>query len=136
MKKGIVVTCAVALGIGAVSFSYAADDSELRLGVGLDYAQGKYGTGTESKTLSLPFTARYETGRWTYKATVPWLEVTGPANFVPGFGHVDNSGKPKKRNFAGTTTESGIGDTVGSITYNAWYDDSLERGTEPLRLLS
>src|SRR5213075_2890641 len=121
MKKGIAVGCAVALGMGAASFSWAADDNELRLGVGADYSRGKYGSGTETTMLSVPFTARYETERWTYKATLPWLEVTGPSNFVPGFGHVDNSGKSKKRNFAGTTTESGIGDTTLSATYNAWY---------------
>ncbi|HYL89639.1 MAG TPA: transporter [Burkholderiales bacterium] len=130
MKKGIVVGCAVALGIGAVSFSYAADDRELRLGVGADYTRGTYGGSTESTTWSIPFTARYETGRWTSKLTIPWLEVTGPSSFVPGFGHTDSSGKPKKRNFAGTTTESGVGDTVASVTYNAWYDDELERGID------
>ena len=130
MKKDWAVGCAFALGIGAVSFSYAADDAELRLGVGADYARGKYGGSTESTTFSIPFTARYELDRWTYKLTVPWLEVTGPANFVPGFGHTDNSAKPKKRNFAGTTTESGIGDTYGTVTYNAWYDDELERGLD------
>ena len=129
-KETVVMSCAFAFGIGAVSISWAADDSELRLGLGLDYSQGKYGSGAESKTLSLPFTARYETGRWTYKATLRWLEVEGPANFVPGFGHVDNSGKPKKRNFAGTTTESGIGDTTLSTTYNAVYNDDLESGVD------
>ena len=130
MKKAIAVSCAAALGIGAVSFSWAADDSELRLGLGVDYSRGKYGSSTETTILSIPFTARYETGRWTYKATLPWLEVTGPSNFVPGFGHVDNSGKPKKRNFAGTTTESGIGDTVASVTYNAVYKEDLESGVD------
>ncbi len=58
MKKGWVVGCAFALGMGAVSFSYAADDAELRLGVGADYARGKYGSSTESTTFSIPFTAR------------------------------------------------------------------------------
>jgi hypothetical protein len=130
MKKAMSVGCAVALGFGAVSFCWAADDSELRLGLGADYSRGTYGSGTETTILSIPFTARYETGRWTWKATLPWLEVTGPANFVPGFGHVDNSGKPKKRNFAGTTTESGIGDTVLSTTYNAVYNDDLDSGID------
>lgn len=130
MKKAMAVGCAWALGLGAVSFSWAADDNELRLGIGADYTRGTYGSSTESTMLSIPFTARYETQRWTYKLTVPWLEITGPANFVPGFGHLDNGGKPRRRNFAGTTSESGIGDTVGSVTYNAWYDDNLERGID------
>ncbi len=131
MKKGIVVGCALAIGMGAVSFSYAADDdSELRLGIGADYTRGTYGGTHETTTFSIPFTARYESGRWTYKLTVPWLEVTGPANFVPGFGNTDTSGKPHRRNFAGTTTESGIGDTVGSVTYNLWYDEDAEQGID------
>ena len=130
MKKGLVVGCAFAFGIGAVSFSYAADDAELRLGVGADYTRGTYGTGSESTTFSIPFTARYELDRWTYKLTVPWLEVKAPANVVPGIGRVDNSGKPKRRNFAGTTSESGLGDIVGAATYNVWYDDDLERGLD------
>lgn len=130
MKKGWAVSCALALGMGAASLSYAADDGELRLGVGADYSRGKYGTSSESTTFSVPFTARYERDRWTYKLTVPWLEVTGPANFLQGFGRVDNSGKPKRRSFSGTTTESGIGDTVGSVTYNTWYDENLEQGID------
>src|SRR3954470_16778487 len=130
MKKGIAVSCAVAFGIGAASFSYAADDAELRLGVGADYSRGTYGTGSQSSTLSIPVTARYELDRWTYKVTVPWLEVKAPADVVPGLGRVDNSGKSKRRNFAGTKTESGLGDIVGAATYNLWYDDNLERGLD------
>ena len=44
--------------MGAASFSYAADDNELRLGVGLDYTRGKYGGSTETTTLAFPLTAR------------------------------------------------------------------------------
>ncbi|HZE61614.1 MAG TPA: transporter [Burkholderiales bacterium] len=130
MQKGWVVGCAFAFGMGAVSFSCAADDAELRLGVGADYSRGTYGGSTESSTLSIPFTARYELDRWTYKVTVPWLEVKAPADVIPGLGRVDNSGKSKRRNFAGTKTETGLGDIVGAATYNLWYDDDLERGLD------
>ena len=129
MKKAIAAGCAFALGIGAASLSHGAD-GELRLGAGLDYTRGKYGSSTESTTVAIPVTVRYELDRWTYKLTLPYLKVTGPANFVPGIGHVDNSGKSNRRNFAGTTTESGLGDSVASATYNAWYDASLKRGLD------
>jgi hypothetical protein len=129
VKQGLAAGCAFALGVGAASHSLAAD-GELRLGAGLDYTQGKYGTSTETKVLAVPVTARYEVERWTYKLTLPYLKVDGPANFLPGFGPVNNSGKPKRRNFAGTTTESGLGDAVLSATYNVWYDRSLERGMD------
>jgi hypothetical protein len=134
MKKGKIAVmktaCAVALSIGAVSFSYAADEGELRLGVGADYTRGTYGTGTETTILSIPFSARYETDRWTYKLIVPWLDVKAPANVVPGVGRVDNSGKPKRRNFAGTTSETGLGDVVGAATYNVWYNEDTEQGID------
>jgi hypothetical protein len=130
MKKAMRFSCAFALGIGAVSISHAADDNELRLGVGVDYTRGTYGTGVESSTLAVPFTARYETEKWTYKATLPWLDVKAPANFVPGIGRVDNSGKSKRRNFAGTTSQTGLGDSTVSAAYTAWYDDDLERGLD------
>lgn len=130
MKKGTAVSCAFAFGMGAASFSWAADDAELRLGVGVDYARGTYGGSSETTTLSIPFTARYETGDWTYKATLPWLEVKAPADFVPGIGRVNGNGKPKRRSFAGTTTDSGLGDSTVSATYSAWYDDDLERGID------
>jgi Putative MetA-pathway of phenol degradation len=80
--------------------------------------------------LSIPFTARYELDRWTYKLTVPWLEVKAPADVVPGVGRVDASGKPKRRNFVGTKSESGLGDIVGAATYNTWYDEDQERGID------
>ena len=129
MKKARAAGCAFALTIGAASSSFAAD-GELRLGAGLDYTRGTYGTSTESTTVALPITVRYERDRWTYKLTVSYLKVTGPADFIPGIGPVDNSGKPKKRSFSGTTTESGMGDSVASATYNAWYDTKMQRGLD------
>ena len=133
MKKGWAAGCAVAFGIGAASFfasSSVAADGELRLGAGADYSSGTYGGSTDTTIFAVPVTVRYELERWTYKLTVPYLEVSGPADFVPGVGRVDNSGKPKRRSFAGTTTESGLGDSVASATYNAWYDRGLERGLD------
>lgn len=129
MNNARAAAWAFLVGISATSSSFAAG-GELRLGAGLDYTRGTYGTSTESTTVAVPITARYELDRWTYKLTVSYLKVTGAANFIPGIGPVDNSGKPKKRNFAGTTTESGMGDSVASATYNAWYDAKLQRGLD------
>src|SRR6267142_1572774 len=129
MTKGWAAGCAFASGIGAASFSFAAD-GELRVGAGLDYSKGTYGGSSDTTVIAVPVTVRYEPDRWTYKLTVPFLKVTGPADFVPGVGRVDNSGKPKRRSFSGTTTESGVGDSVASATYNAWYDRGLERGLD------
>src|SRR5712692_4476451 len=129
MKKECVAGCAFALGMGAASFSLAGD-GELSLGAGVNYSTGTYGTSEETRIVSVPLTARYDKDPWTLKLTVPFLSVTGPANFIPGVGGFDNSGRPKRRSFAGTTTESGLGDTVASVTYNAFYDDYAQRGLD------
>lgn len=129
MKKAKTIGCAVALGIGAVSFSYAAD-GDLSVGVGVNYSTGKYGTSQETKIVSIPFTARYETDKWVLKATVPWLSVTGPANVIPGVGSFDQSGRGRRRSFGGTQTESGLGDTTLSATYTAYYDENARRGLD------
>jgi outer membrane putative beta-barrel porin/alpha-amylase len=129
MQKATTIGCAVALGIGAVSFSYAAD-GDLSVGAGVNYSTGKYGTSQETRIISVPFSARYETDKWLLKATVPWLSVTSPANVIPGVGSFDQSGRRRRRSFGGTTTESGLGDTVLSATYTAYYNEDAERGID------
>jgi hypothetical protein len=129
MNKEGVAGCAFALGIGAASFSFGAD-GELSAGAGLNYSSGKYGTSTDTKILSVLFNARYETDLWTFRLTVPYLSVTGPANVIPGVGRFDSSGRPRRRAVVGTTSESGPGDTVASATYNAYYDAATKRGLD------
>ena len=128
MKKGWAVGCAFAIGMGAASFSLGAD-GEFSAGAGINYSTGKYGASTETKILSIPFTARYATDLWSLKLTVPYLRVTSPNNVIPGVGRFDTTGRPRRR-AAGTTTASGIGDTVASATYTAYYDDDAERGLD------
>jgi hypothetical protein len=102
---------------------------ELSAGAGIAYTKGDYGTGSETKILSLPFMARYDTDSWIFKATVPWLRVTGPSNVIPGVGRFSNKGSGKGRS-GGEATESGFGDTVLSATYNAFYDRSSTLGLD------
>ena len=128
MKKEWAAGCAFAFGMGAASFSLGAD-GEFSAGAGINYSTGKYGASTETKILSIPFTARYATDLWSLKLTVPYLRVTSPNNVIPGVGRFDTTGRPRRR-AAGTTTASGIGDTVASATYTAYYDEDAERGLD------
>src|SRR5258708_8524601 len=134
MKKRWMAGCAFALGAGAAFFSYGAD-GEVSAGLGVNYSSGKYGTSADTRILSIPLSARYESDLWTLKLTVPYLSVTGPANVVPGVGRIDSAGRPRRRTFAGTTTESGLGDTVASATYKAYYDAGTKRGLDLTRRL-
>lgn len=120
--------CALAAGMSAAAFAFAAD-GDFSAGVGANYSTGKYGGSTPTRIWSIPFLARYETDLWTFKLTVPYLRVTSPANVIPDIGSFSGSGRPRRR-AAGTTTESGLGDTVASATYTAYYDAATKRGLD------
>lgn len=100
-----------------------AADGELSAGAGVDYSEGNYGTGSETKILSIPFMARYDRDPWKLKLTVPYLRVSGEGDVIPGIGQTN-------RGRRGETTESGIGDTVLSATYGALYDAGSQFGLD------
>lgn len=101
-----------------------ADDG-FSLGIGADYSTGDYGSDTTTKILSVPVSARYATGEWTFKASLPWVRVEGDANVVPGLGSLLNLnpiGRGRGNSGGGTTaptsgTTSGIGDLRLAATY-------------------
>jgi hypothetical protein len=117
--KRCVLFCAAMFGIGAAQ---AADG--LSLGVGVDYSTGDYGSATTTEILSVPVTAKYVQGNWTWKASVPWLRVSGDPNVLPGLGSIVNL-NPRGRGRGGVLepgapesgTASGIGDVRLAATY-------------------
>ena len=58
-------------GLLAIGGAQAADG--VTFGVGVDYSSGDYGTATTTEILSVPFSLRYASGNWTYKASLPWV---------------------------------------------------------------
>jgi len=100
-----------------------AQESPLTLGAGLHHSSGDYGTGTTTRITTLAATGRYETGPWVYKATLPYLEVSGESSVIPGFGRV-RGGAARSR------SESGLGDIVLSATYAAYYDRASTLGID------
>ena len=123
MQREIAAACAgvlVALGAQAQE-----KESPLRLGAGLHYSSGDYGTGTDTDITTVEATARYEVGRWTYRATVPFLRVEGNTDVIPGIG--------RSRGAAGRTrtdTATGLGDIVGAVTYGAYYNPASTLGMD------
>lgn len=117
-------TASAALCAGVfVALGAQAQESPLTLGAGLHHSSGDYGTGTTTRITTLAATGRYESGPWVYKATVPWLKVSGESSVIPGFGRV-RGGAPR------TTSESGLGDIVLSATYAAYYDKASTLGLD------
>ena len=120
MSRRIAALCA---GLALACAAQAQEESPLTLGAGLHYSSGDYGTGSTTRITSLAATARYESGAWTYRATVPYLRVDGDTSVIPGVGAVRGGA-------ASTRTESGLGDIVLGATYAAYYDSSSRFGVD------
>ncbi|GAB6196577.1 transporter [Lysobacter xanthus] len=74
----------------AAPLAHAADH-RFNVGTGVEASSGKYGTSSTTRIVSVPLSAGYTRGKWSLKASVPWLRVDGDANVVPGLGSVPNS---------------------------------------------
>ena len=73
--------CSVALANG-FSFSTATD-----------FTTGNYGGASSTDIWYVPFTARYDKDRASFRVIIPYLHVTGPGNVLgPGIGDVDGRG--------------------------------------------
>jgi hypothetical protein len=104
--------------LGFLSIAPSHADSSLTLSTGIDYSSGKYGEAERTETLVIPIGIKYEFGDWTLRATIPYVESTGPSN-VSGSGPdrvAINSGENTRRKAAG------LGDIVLSASWNAFQD--------------
>jgi outer membrane putative beta-barrel porin/alpha-amylase len=117
--------CAILVFTFACSGTWAAD-GQLSLSTGFDYSSGDYGGSTSTDILQVPVIGKYESGPWTYKLTVPYIEVTGPGNVVPGIGRTSAVQGKKGAPVSGTSTESGLGDITGAVTYNLFAGSASE----------
>lgn len=90
-------------------------ESSVTVSTGIDYSTGKYGASESTDTLYMPFGVKYETGDWTLRATIPYVETNGPSN-VSGAGAdrvtLTNGTGPRKK-------ETGLGDIVLSGSWSA-----------------
>jgi hypothetical protein len=88
---------------------------------GLDYTTGKYGGTSATDILYAPLTGKYQTDKWVFQLTLPYIMVTGPGNVVRGIGII------KTKKAGPTRTESGLGDVVAGVTRNLF--DIASTGT-------
>jgi hypothetical protein len=87
-----------------------ANAFDWKLGTSINYESGKFGTGTRSSTLYVPFTAKRYWGDWYASLTLPYISQASN-------GQVTNvGGRPVKTRrgsgAAATTTHSGAGDVI------------------------
>lgn len=118
--------------IGApVAHAATTDSGQFSLSAGANYSSGKYGTDTTTDIWSVPVTAAYQTDRWTFKLAVPYINISGAGNVIPGVGPVNNgnpSGRGRGRIVGGggsggstVTTTSGSASGLGDITASVGY---------------
>lgn len=94
----------------------------LSVGAGVEYSTGDYGSVSDTNLWSLPVYGEYVMGPLAIRASLPWLRLTGPGDVIPGLGQVGSvkgrrKGVPGTPSTAARSTESGIGDLTGSVSY-------------------
>lgn len=109
-----------ALALSCVLPSAVAADGAWRIGSGVHYSTGDYGTGVDTRIVAVPLDVRYENGPWIFKLNVPYLDISGASTVIPGIG-------PASSRIV-RTSASGIGDTTLSGTYAAYYDAASRGG--------
>ena len=93
MAIGLVVVPALAL----MPVPTHAQQPEITLSADLKFMSGNYGGSGKIEDLYVPITARIDTGRFAFQLVVPYLRTSTPVE-------------------SGRTTESGLGDILGSVT--------------------
>jgi hypothetical protein len=94
----------------------ADEAGKISLYSGFDYSAGDYGSDIRTVIRAVPFVAKYETERWVFKASIPYITITGPGNVIPSVGQIDATPTRKR------VSDSGWGDTVATATYTAYQN--------------
>jgi hypothetical protein len=140
--KNTSTLCAIGV-LGLMAQAAHADDSgTFKVGAGVDYTSGKYGTSTTTDITQVPVSFGYDIDRWSFKLVVPYIHVTGADDVIPGIGPVKNT-NPKGRGHGKgnaqsvptpTTTSSGsasgLGDITAAATYEAYTNSAAQFGID------
>jgi hypothetical protein len=89
--------------------------STFKLESGISYSRGDYGLASDTTVWVVPVSAVYDFDRWSFRTTVPWVHIEGPATVFGDVGTGGTGGPLRPTSGA----ESGIGDSVLSLTYKA-----------------
>ena len=95
---------------------------------GLVYTSGTYGSRTTTTIRSVPLTAVLSSGDFTLDVSVPYLNVNGDPNVIPGLGKVNNKNPTKRGKGAPVGSAAGFGDLVAALTYDLYSNDEAEFG--------
>lgn len=57
---------------------------KLQTSIGIDYSTGDYGESVDTDMVYAPLTLKYSEFPWSFKATLPYLSISGPASAIGG----------------------------------------------------
>lgn len=86
----------------------AAIYQRLKVSVGYHYSFGHYGNSEPTQINYVPLVVTGDIDRWRLQATIPYLNISGPAGFAPGPGGVIET-------IDGTS--DGLGDLLARLSY-------------------
>ncbi len=128
--------CGAIAAVTAMSAGQAMAEPEWKYSLGTDISSGDYGDSVDTDIMSTPFTVSYKpSASWTFKASLPFVQIEGPGGVVPGGdggvvvgrgnGNTGNGGGFGPGNSGGADTtdvetvkESGFGDLWLTGTYS------------------
>jgi len=131
-KRLLALTSSLLFGLAA-AHAAPSDQGPWSLSAGFDYSSGKYGLNTTTDIWSVPLTLGYSGDRWRFRLTVPYIDVSGSSDVIPGIGRVDN-GNPLSRGRSngrgganavivnGTVVTTGSASGLGDVTASAGYE--------------
>jgi len=99
----------------AVTPAPAPTPANIKVGIGYDYSRGSYGLSQDTEVTFIPLHLNYDQDRWAFKASIPFINIKGPATVVAGGGTGSGGGAPTRPT---TSSESGLGDITVSGTYH------------------
>lgn len=117
------------LATAVLSAGNALAESEWKYTLGTDYSTGDYGDAADTEIVSTPFTVSYKPSTsWTFKASLPYVQIEGPGGVIPGGDGGFVVGRGKGNDFGPgngggeteveTVKESGPGDLWLTGTYS------------------
>lgn len=73
---------AMVLGVAALGASQVANSQSLSVSVGGEYTSGDYGGGGDTEVFYAPLALGLDAGDWSIRASVPYLNLSGPGIFL------------------------------------------------------
>lgn len=110
----------------------------LSLSAGAEYTSGDYGGSSSIDQLYVPLTARYRSGRYGFRLTLPFLSVSAPPGtvIIDGSSHAMGGGGGTGTGTVlpgqgATSTQSGLGDIIlGGTLYDALRSKALHTAVD------